>query len=183
MNRGSRFLAATLIGMFAVSTCVPFVIQAQKRSSANGNSSQNLVDGITAEDLKTPDSEMRPLIESYVVDRGSLTRSYPGSMSPARRARFQEFYAGWLATLEKLRSKVPECKVVMLSTYDNPTYIARAVALGAADYVLKGSSRGLGLWVLAEACEAAEAATDAMEDIALANVRTALAQALEALPS
>ena len=46
-----------------------------------------------------------------------------------------------LATLEKLRSKVPDSCVVMLSTYDNPTYIARAVALGAADYVLKGSSR------------------------------------------
>jgi DNA-binding NarL/FixJ family response regulator len=46
-----------------------------------------------------------------------------------------------LATLEKLRVKVPECKVVMLSTYDNPTYIARAVALGASDYVLKGSAR------------------------------------------
>jgi DNA-binding NarL/FixJ family response regulator len=46
-----------------------------------------------------------------------------------------------LATLEKLRAKVPDSKVVMLSTYDNPTYIARAVALGAADYVLKGSSR------------------------------------------
>ncbi len=46
-----------------------------------------------------------------------------------------------LATLEKLHAKVPESKVVMLSTYDNPTYIARAVALGAADYVLKGSSR------------------------------------------
>lgn len=46
-----------------------------------------------------------------------------------------------LATLEKLRSKVPGTKVVMLSTYDNPTYMARSVALGAADYVLKGSSR------------------------------------------
>jgi DNA-binding NarL/FixJ family response regulator len=46
-----------------------------------------------------------------------------------------------LATLEKLRAKVPDSRVVMLSTYDNPTYIARAVALGASDYVLKGSSR------------------------------------------
>jgi DNA-binding NarL/FixJ family response regulator len=46
-----------------------------------------------------------------------------------------------LATLEKLQAQVPESKVVMLSTYDNPTYIARAVALGASDYVLKGSSR------------------------------------------
>ncbi|MFZ5833502.1 MAG: response regulator [Planctomycetota bacterium] len=46
-----------------------------------------------------------------------------------------------LSALEKLRAKVPTSKVVMLSTYDNPTYIARAVALGASDYVLKGSSR------------------------------------------
>lgn len=46
-----------------------------------------------------------------------------------------------LATLDKLRNKVPESRVVMLSTYDNPTYIARAVALGASDYVLKGSTR------------------------------------------
>ncbi len=46
-----------------------------------------------------------------------------------------------LSTLEKLRTKVPESRIVMLSTYDNPTYIARAVALGASDYVLKGSSR------------------------------------------
>ena len=42
-----------------------------------------------------------------------------------------------LATLEKLHAKVPESRVVMLSTYDNPTYIARAVALGASDYVLR----------------------------------------------
>lgn len=46
-----------------------------------------------------------------------------------------------LSTLEKLRQKVPFAKVVMLSTYDNPTYVARAVALGAADFVLKGATR------------------------------------------
>jgi DNA-binding NarL/FixJ family response regulator len=46
-----------------------------------------------------------------------------------------------LGTLEKLRAKVPGSRVVMLSTFDNPTYIARAVALGACDYVLKGSNR------------------------------------------
>jgi len=49
--------------------------------------------------------------------------------------------ADGLTTLEKLRVKVPDSRVVMLSTYDNPTYIARAVALGASDYVLKGSKR------------------------------------------
>ncbi len=46
-----------------------------------------------------------------------------------------------LDALERLQHDTPECKVVMLSTYDNPTYVARAVALGASDYVLKGASR------------------------------------------
>ncbi|MEX0937534.1 MAG: response regulator transcription factor [Pirellulales bacterium] len=46
-----------------------------------------------------------------------------------------------LAALETIVEQSPHTKVVMLSTYDNPTYIARAVALGASDYVLKGSSR------------------------------------------
>ncbi len=46
-----------------------------------------------------------------------------------------------LESLETLQREVPESKVVMLSTYDNPTYVARAVALGATDYILKGSDR------------------------------------------
>ncbi len=48
------------------------------------------------------ESEMRPLIERYTVDRGSLTRSYPVSISPARTARFRQFYSEWLAQLQKL---------------------------------------------------------------------------------
>lgn len=46
-----------------------------------------------------------------------------------------------LWALERIRKKAPEARVVMLSTYDNPTYVARSVALGASEYVLKGSSR------------------------------------------
>ena len=46
-----------------------------------------------------------------------------------------------LSALEVIRKNIPDACVVMLSTYDNPTYVARSVALGAADYVLKGSSR------------------------------------------
>jgi DNA-binding NarL/FixJ family response regulator len=46
-----------------------------------------------------------------------------------------------LDALEKIREKSPDTRIVMLSTYDNPTYVARSVALGATDYVLKGSSR------------------------------------------
>jgi len=46
-----------------------------------------------------------------------------------------------LEALEQIHKKVPQTKVVVLSTYDNPTYVARAVALGACDYVLKGTNR------------------------------------------
>lgn len=46
-----------------------------------------------------------------------------------------------LTALETIHTEMPDTKVVVLSTYDNPTYIARAVALGADDYLLKGSSQ------------------------------------------
>lgn len=49
--------------------------------------------------------------------------------------------ADGLKALETIRTESPDTSVVMLSTYDNPTYVARSVALGASDYVLKGSSR------------------------------------------
>ncbi len=46
-----------------------------------------------------------------------------------------------LSTLEEMQQAVPDCRVIMLSTYDNPTYIARANALGASDYLLKDTTR------------------------------------------
>ncbi len=46
-----------------------------------------------------------------------------------------------LTALESLRAAMPDMPVVMLSTYENPTYMARALALGANDYLLKGSPR------------------------------------------
>jgi uncharacterized protein (DUF885 family) len=49
-----------------------------------------------------PVSEMRSAIERYTVDRGSLTRSYPVAVSPARRERFKKFYSEWLASLQSL---------------------------------------------------------------------------------
>ncbi len=57
-----------------------------------------------------------------------------------------------------------------------------------AVHTLKGSARGLGLWRLAEACEAAEAATKSCAPDSkvicreLAGVQAALADALAALP-
>jgi DNA-binding NarL/FixJ family response regulator len=46
-----------------------------------------------------------------------------------------------LAALEKIRAEMPGVRCVMLSTFDNPTYVARAVAAGAHDYMLKGCTR------------------------------------------
>lgn len=46
-----------------------------------------------------------------------------------------------LNALGRIKLERPELPIVILSTYDNPTYVARAVALGAAGYVLKGAPR------------------------------------------
>lgn len=46
-----------------------------------------------------------------------------------------------LDSLEDLKRAAPNSRVVILSTYDNPTYVARANAMGACEYLLKGSSR------------------------------------------
>ncbi len=43
-----------------------------------------------------------------------------------------------LTALGRIKLDKPELPILMLSTFDNPTYIARAVALGASGYLLKG---------------------------------------------
>lgn len=53
-------------------------------------------------DLDNGKSELRSVIERYVADRGSLTRSYPVESSPVRQTRFQQFYRDWLALLGKM---------------------------------------------------------------------------------
>src|SRR5262249_42078959 len=47
-------------------------------------------------------SELRPIIELYAVNRGSLQRSYQVSISTARRDRFRKFYLDELAGLQRL---------------------------------------------------------------------------------
>ncbi|MEX0712571.1 MAG: response regulator transcription factor [Pirellulales bacterium] len=46
-----------------------------------------------------------------------------------------------LSALGRIKLAHPEIRVLMLSTYDNPTYVARSVALGASGYLLKGLGR------------------------------------------
>src|SRR3989442_418498 len=80
-----------------------------------------------------PESEMRPLIERYTVDRGSLTRSYPVSISPARQARFRQFYSDWLAQLQKLNfdSMSQEGKVDYLLLKNHLEYELRQMDIQA----------------------------------------------------
>ena len=46
-----------------------------------------------------------------------------------------------LTSLGRIKLDKPDLPILMLSTFDNPTYIARAVALGASGYLLKGCTR------------------------------------------
>lgn len=46
-----------------------------------------------------------------------------------------------LSCLARLKLEVPDTHVVLFSGYDNPTYIARAVALGASGYLMKDAGR------------------------------------------
>jgi len=47
-------------------------------------------------------SEMRPIIEYYIADRGSLQRSFFVNNSPARRERFRKFFQDALDRIQKL---------------------------------------------------------------------------------
>jgi DNA-binding NarL/FixJ family response regulator len=46
-----------------------------------------------------------------------------------------------LTALGRIKLDKPDLPILMLSTFDNPTYIARSVALGASGYLLKGATR------------------------------------------
>ncbi len=46
-----------------------------------------------------------------------------------------------LTVLGRIKLDKPDLPILILSTFDNPTYIARAVALGASGYLLKGCTR------------------------------------------
>ncbi|MBI2826889.1 MAG: response regulator transcription factor [Planctomycetia bacterium] len=46
-----------------------------------------------------------------------------------------------LNALSRLKLERPALPVLIFSTYDNPTYVARAVALGASGYLSKGATR------------------------------------------
>jgi len=46
-----------------------------------------------------------------------------------------------LETLEQIRTEFPQVRVIILSMYDQPAYVRRAIDLGAAGYILKNTGR------------------------------------------
>jgi len=107
MRIGSQALTSALIVVLVLTGCLSIEARAQtvlrnpkkvtvERAKSDSNEIPDLIE------LKTPESEMRAVIERYNADRGSLTRSYPVFFSPARQGRFKQFYSDWLASLDKL---------------------------------------------------------------------------------
>ena len=46
-----------------------------------------------------------------------------------------------LSALGRIKPKAPDVAVLMISGFDNPTYVARAAALGASGFLKKGAKR------------------------------------------
>ncbi len=106
MRRRLRILLSFHIAL-AVSALpsINSIGQVAQRSNSSGPAVRSLstnAEELTLQDFNTPESEMRGVIERYTVDRSSLTRSYPVALSPARQARFRQFYSDWLAAIQKL---------------------------------------------------------------------------------
>lgn len=54
-----------------------------------------------SDDLDLSTSELRPVIERFSTDRGSLNRFYTIQISPTRQTRMKQFYTDWLDRLAK----------------------------------------------------------------------------------
>jgi uncharacterized protein (DUF885 family) len=107
MKRASSPLSLALSIALVVTACFSAKAPAQtaersKKPDAGKTAKAGDKALFDAAEANSPESEMRPLIERYTVDRGSLIRSYPVSISPARAARFKQFYSDWLDQLQKL---------------------------------------------------------------------------------
>jgi len=58
--------------------------------------------------------------------------------------------------LEKVKDLSPETNVIILSTYENPTYVARSIIRGASDYLVKSTPRGELLSAISRAAQGIE---------------------------
>jgi len=137
MNRASNPLAIVLCIVLLLttgfSTSAPAQTAKNARPGANPTTKVSNATSFEPDETGSPDSEMRPLIERYTVDRGSLTRSYPVSISPVRAARFRQLYSDWLAQLQKMNfdSLSQEGKVDYLLLKNHLEYETRQLDIQA----------------------------------------------------
>jgi uncharacterized protein (DUF885 family) len=102
MKPAQSSIAAGLITALLLAGCLSLESIAQTSSKAARPKATSAAETPDASEARTPESEMRAIIEYYVVDRGSLARSYPVASSPARRDRFRKFYSDALERIQKL---------------------------------------------------------------------------------
>lgn len=82
---------------------------------------------------------------------------------------------GGLDLLVQIKAESPQSRVVMLSAYDNPTYVARSVALGANDFVLKSQQRH----ILIEAIRRAASGEEPAPTSLFQQIRTSMSRRRE----
>jgi uncharacterized protein (DUF885 family) len=137
MNRASNPLAIVLCIVLLLTTgfsnSAPAQTAKNARPGANPTTKVSNATPFEPDETSSPDSEMRPLIERYTVDRGSLTRSYPVSISPVRATRFRQLYSDWLAQLQKMNfdSLSQEGKVDYLLLKNHLEYETRQLDIQA----------------------------------------------------
>ena len=96
MKPAARSITTGLITALLVTGCVSLQSVAQTKPARTKTAPPD------ATEAKTPESEMRPIIEYYVADRGSLQRSFFVNNSTGRRERFRKFYSDALERIQKL---------------------------------------------------------------------------------
>jgi uncharacterized protein (DUF885 family) len=93
MSSFRRSLIVAVAVALLVPTTFEFRPSAQKQKTTSASSDATVDNGT---------SEMRPIIEYYIADRGSLQRSFFVNNSPARRERFRKFFQDALDRIQKL---------------------------------------------------------------------------------
>lgn len=102
MRSISKAITHFLIGILVISGCFSLSVPAQN-SNGRTNAPRPKPAATTGDPAaKTAESELKPAIERYTVDRGSLTRALPVPMSEKRSDRFKRFYTEWLDSLKKM---------------------------------------------------------------------------------
>ncbi len=84
-----------LLVFVAAFVCIGFQFQTSAQRQKAASLSPDVADDLAP-------SELRPLLEYYIADRGSLQRSFFVNNSSARRDRFRKFYSDALERIQKL---------------------------------------------------------------------------------